>query len=140
MAKDLNRFQGIGRLGKDADAKYIPSGRMVAKFSVAMNNEYTSNTGEKVKKVYWQDCEIWGPFAEAVSPYLKTGQRIYIDGRLDRQEWDADGVKHYRVVCHVETLNLLGDKRDDNDTPAAVSAKHNAPVSTSAPVDEEIPF
>ena len=76
----------IGRVGKDAEMKYTPSGQAVTKFSVAVSESYTNGNGEKVKKTTWLRITTWGKLAENCNQYVKKGMELYVEGRLEPDE------------------------------------------------------
>ena len=82
MAKDLNKVMIIGRLGKDPEMRYTPSGQAVTSFSVATNRQYTTGNGEQVKETIWFRVSTWGKTAEVCNQYVKKGSKVLIEGRL----------------------------------------------------------
>jgi single-strand DNA-binding protein len=71
-----------GNVGKDPEMRYTPTGQAVTSFSVAVNEVYTNNSGEKVKKTIWFRVSAWGRQAEICNQYVKKGQMILVEGRL----------------------------------------------------------
>ncbi|MGB9586064.1 MAG: single-stranded DNA-binding protein [Anaerolineales bacterium] len=71
-----------GNLGRDPEMRYTPSGQPVTSFSVAVNDNYTSNSGEKVQRTIWFRITAWGKQAEICNNYLKKGQKVLVEGRL----------------------------------------------------------
>jgi single-strand DNA-binding protein len=71
-----------GNLGRDPEMRYTPSGQPVTSFSVAVNDNYTSNSGEKVQRTIWFRITAWGKQAELCNNYLKKGQKVLVEGRL----------------------------------------------------------
>jgi single-strand DNA-binding protein len=107
MANDLNRVMLVGRLVKDPDLRYIPSGTSVASFSIANNRSYVKN-GEKSEQVSYFECIAWGKLGEIISQYCKKGKLIGVDGRLQQRSWDdKDGNKRYKVEVVVENFQFL---------------------------------
>lgn len=72
----------IGNVGRDAEMRFTPAGAAVASFSVAVNEQYTSGTGETVKNTIWYRVSVWGKQAEVANQYVKKGMRIFVKGRL----------------------------------------------------------
>jgi single-strand DNA-binding protein len=75
-----------GNLGRDPEMRYTPSGQAVTSFSVAVSEQYTNASGEKVKKTIWFRVSAWGKQAEVCNQYLKKGSKILVEGRLSADE------------------------------------------------------
>lgn len=82
-----NRVNVTGRLGKDAVVRYTKNGHTVANFSVAVDESYKDLLGQWRKKTAWHRVQVWEALAETVSPGLKKGARIYVEGRLIHRQW-----------------------------------------------------
>jgi single-strand DNA-binding protein len=113
MARGLNKVMLIGRLGKDAETRYTPSGAAVTNFSIATNRSIKDGqTGEWREETDWHDVVLWR--AENVSQYLTKGREVYVEGRLQTRSWeDQNGQKKYRtevVVDGGQGLMLLGGR------------------------------
>lgn len=110
----LNRVQLIGRLGKDPESKYTPTGKKVAHFSVAISQRWKTG-GESKEYTEWVNIEAWGRLGEVCQDYLKKGSLVYIEGRLktDRYE-DKDGDTKYYTKVVALSLQFL-DKREKDE-------------------------
>ncbi len=71
-----------GNLGRDPEMRYTPTGQAVTSFSVAVNDSYTSSTGERVPRTIWFRVSAWGKQAETANQYLKKGSKVLVEGRL----------------------------------------------------------
>ena len=78
----LNRVQLIGRLGKDPESKFTPTGKKVTHFSVAISNRWKSKDGEAKEYTEWVYIEAWGRLGEICGEYLKKGSLVFVEGRL----------------------------------------------------------
>ena len=78
----------VGRVGRNPEMRYTPSGQAVTAFSIGVNEEYTNTAGEKVKKTLWVRIEAWGKTAEACNSYVKKGMMVLVEGKLKH---DANG-------------------------------------------------
>jgi single-strand DNA-binding protein len=97
-----NKVQLIGRLGQEPEIVNLESGKKLAKFSLATNENYTNAKGEKVENTEWHNIVAWGKTAEIIEKYVNKGQEIAIEGRLTSRTYeDKEGVKRYftEVVC-----------------------------------------
>ena len=72
----------VGNVGRDPEMRYTPTGTAVTSLSVAVNDDYTNNNGEKIKRTIWFRVSAWGKQAENCSRYLKKGSKVLVEGRL----------------------------------------------------------
>ena len=79
----LNKVMIIGRLGREPELKYTQSGSPVCTFSVATDESYTDNSGQKVEKAEWHRIVVFQKAAENCSQYLAKGSLVFIEGRLE---------------------------------------------------------
>ena len=115
----VNKAILIGRLGKDPELKDTPSGKAVCNFSLATDETWTTD-GEKHKATTWHNITVWGKQAEIMKEYLKQGQEVYIEGRIDNRSYeDKDGVKKYRSEVVVQRFSFVGSKADNQDNATA---------------------
>ncbi|NJC94982.1 MAG: single-stranded DNA-binding protein [Anaerolineales bacterium] len=110
----LNRVQLIGRLGRDPESKFTPTGKKVAHFSVAISNRWKSREGENKEYTEWVNVEAWGRLGEVCQEYLKKGSLVYLEGRLktDRYE-DKEGDTKYFTKVVALSLQFLDKKEKD---------------------------
>jgi single-strand DNA-binding protein len=142
MSNDLNRCEFIGRLGKDPESRFLPSGNQVCSFSIASGQSWKDkNTGDKKEKTEWTQCEAFGKLAEICATYLKKGAQVYVSGRKETQEWEKDGVKKYMTKIIIDQMQMLGSK---GDAPIAAAAPASSPEQIKKEFDdsmgEDIPF
>jgi single-strand DNA-binding protein len=117
MSRGLNKVMIIGRLGRDPEMRYTPSGRPVTTFSVATNRSWTSSDGEKHTDSEWFNIVTWGNLAEICNQFLAKGQQVYIEGRLQSRQWeDQEGNKHTSVEINANEMIMLGDRRKPDNT------------------------
>jgi single-strand DNA-binding protein len=88
MARDLNKVMVIGRLGRDPEMRYTPTGRPVTTFSVASSRSWTTSEGEHRTETEWFNIVAWGGLAEICNQYLEKGNRVYVEGRLQTRRWE----------------------------------------------------
>jgi len=112
MAKSVNKVILIGNLGKDPEVKFTPSGTAVAKFSLATNERYKDKSGEWQDRTEWHNIVAWQRLAEIVGEYVKKGNKLYIEGRLQTSSWDdkETGQKKYKTEIIANELVLLGGR------------------------------
>jgi len=113
MSRGLNKVMIIGHLGRDPEMRYTPSGRPVTTFSVATSRSWKSSEGERRTETEWFNIVAWGSLAEICNQYLKKGQQVYIQGRLQTRRWeDDDGNKRSTTEVVAREMIMLGDRRD----------------------------
>jgi single-strand DNA-binding protein len=109
-----NKVQLIGNLGKAPEIKNIDSGKKLAKFSVATNETYTNNKGEKVKETQWHNLVAWGKLADIAEKYLDKGSEVVIEGKIITKDYlDKDGNKKYTTEIQVNEMLMMGSKNSD---------------------------
>ena len=104
-----NKVQLIGNLGNDPEIITLESGKKLAKFSIATNENYKNGQGEKVTDTQWHNIVAWGKTADIVEKYVTKGKEVAIEGKLTSRSYDTkEGEKRYitEVVCN--ELLLLG--------------------------------
>jgi single-strand DNA-binding protein len=130
-SKSVNKVILLGRLGKDADTKFTPSGISISKFTLATNrNTKDQQSGEWKELTDWHNIAVWR--TEHVANFLLKGKQIYLEGRLESRSYeDKDGQKKYftEVICDAQNLVLLGGGGGRGDTPAEGSGDYERPVS-----------
>jgi single-strand DNA-binding protein len=94
----LNKALLIGNLTRDPEIKSLPSGVQVSSFSVATNRVWKDKNGAKQESVDFHNVVVFGRQAEIVGQYLKKGNSVLVEGRMQTRSWDdASGVKKYRT-------------------------------------------
>lgn len=141
---NLNRVVIIGRLTRDPELRFTPSGIPVAKFGVAVNRRRTNSDGEKVEDTSFFNVVVWRKLAELCADYLSKGRTVAIDGRLQSRSWETqDGQKRSTVEIVADNVQFLDRKEatettipsEETDLDMQVSSKDENVTS-----DEEAPF
>lgn len=103
-----NRVNLIGRLGADPEVSTTESGKLVAKFSLATNEDYKDKEGNKVEKSQWHNIQAWGKTAELIRDILKKGFYIALEGKLVHSQYEnKEGVKIYRTDIELQEFHIL---------------------------------
>lgn len=130
----LNRVQLIGRLGRDPESKFTPTGKKVTHFSLAVSQRWRSNSEWK-EHTEWVNIEAWGRLGEVCEDYLKKGSLVYLDGRLKTEKYeDKDGETRYFTKVVAQFLQFLSGNR------AGDSVLEEAGVMDTEELESEIPF
>jgi len=120
MAGSVNKVILVGRLGKDPELKYTPSGAPVAKFSLATDESFKDKTGEKQSRTEWHNIVAWNKLAEICGEYLTKGKLIYIEGSIRSRQWqDQAGNKRTSYEIIANYMQMLGSKADSERMPSA---------------------
>lgn len=104
-----NKVQLIGNLGNDPEIVTLESGKKLAKFSIATNESYKNNKGERVTDTQWHNVVAWGKTAEIIESFVTKGKEVAIEGKLTTRSWeDKDGQKRYTTEIVCNELLMLG--------------------------------
>ena len=136
----------IGFVGKDAEAK-----NSVASFTLATSESYKNKSGERVNETEWHNIKCFGKLSEFAEKYVKKGDQIYVEGKFKTRSWEKDGSKQYATYIQVETIKMLGGKKDSEESAPTYEStvKPNQSVlppteyATQAPIEndgDDMPF
>ena len=104
----LNKAIIIGNLTRDPEVKSLPNGTAVVNFSVATNRVWKDRDGKKQEATEYHNVVVFGPQAESSGRYLKKGQSVLVEGRLQTRSWDDknSGEKKYRTEIVADTVQF----------------------------------
>ncbi len=104
-----NKVQLIGHVGQEPEIKTFDGGKKVANITIATNDFYTNDKGEKVEQTEWHRVTAWGKLAEIVEKYVDKGKEIAVEGKLTHRSFDdKDGSKRYITEVVANDILLLG--------------------------------
>jgi len=104
-----NTVQLIGNVGNDPEIKTFDGGRKLANLTIATNDSYKNDKGEKVEQTEWHKVVAWGKTAEIIEKYVTKGLQIAIEGKLTHRSYDdKNGEKRYVTEVVVNDVLLLG--------------------------------
>jgi len=142
----------VGRLGKDPEMRYTPSGTAVTNFSVAVDDSYTNNNGERIKRTIWFRVAAWGKLGEVCNQYLEKGRMALVEGRMTvdaatggPRVWtgqDGSPRASYEVTAqNVRFLSSRNENQQVSDSRGGGDANYGQPNDAmTPPSDEDIPF
>ncbi|WP_121964840.1 single-stranded DNA-binding protein [Myroides sp. N17-2] len=111
MSSLKNKVQLIGRVGQDPEVKTYDSNKKRATFSLAINEVYYNDKGEKVESCDWHNITVWGKLADIVEKFVNKGKEVAVEGKLvNRNFEDKDGNQRYVTEIAVSELVFLGSK------------------------------
>ena len=138
----LNKVLLIGRLTRDPEVRFFPSGTQITTFSVAYNRKYKVNDEWKEEPHYF-DIETYGALAERLGRSLSKGYQVLIEGRLAQQRWENQaGEKRSKIVIVADRVAIVSKpsgvegKADLEDDMAIPNSSETEDLSS----DEDIPF
>ncbi len=144
MAGSVNKVILIGRLGKDPEMRFTPGGKAVTNFTMATNEYWTDQSGERQERTEWHRIVTWGKLAEICAKLLGKGKQVYIEGRLQTRSWDdRDGNKRYTTEIVANAMQILsamesgGDRAYTGDEGGDTPAGNGMPAS---PEFDDVPF
>lgn len=136
---DLNKVILIGRLTRDPELRYTPSGLAIAKFGLAVNDRYKQGDEWK-EKVNFIDIVVWGKQGENCSEYLAKGRSVCVDGRLQYSSWETEeGQKRSKIEVVADKVVFLGGKGGQDDSGKAEGRDAGA-VQAGPSQDDDVPF
>ncbi len=146
----LNKVMIIGNLTRDPEIKYTPKGTAIADIGLAVNRNYTTESGEKREEVTFIDVTLWGRVAEIVGEYCKKGRPLFVEGRLQLDTWDdkATGQKRSKLKVVGDNIQLLGGREGggggsggggEYSEPRGESRPQSRPPGKSAPPPQKRP-
>ncbi len=102
----LNKALIIGNLTRDPELKALPSGIKVCSFSVATNRTYKDKDGKKQETVEFHNVSAFSKLGELAGQYLKKGQQVLVEGRLQTRSWESNGEKRYRTEIIADNVQF----------------------------------
>ena len=108
----VNKWIGIGNLGRDPDVRRTPAGDAICNFSIACTESWKDKqTGEKKEMTEWVRISFFGKLAEICGQYLKKGSQVYIEGSMRTRKWtDKDGQERYTTEIRGDEMKMLGSR------------------------------
>ena len=151
----VNKWIGIGNLGRDPESRYTASGEAICNFSIACTETWKDKqTGERKEMTEWVRISAFGKLAEICSQYLKKGSQVYVEGSLRTRKWtDKDGQERYTTEIRCDDMKMLGSRQGmgapagggggggyDEPTDYAPAPPKNKPKPSFDDIGDDIPF
>ena len=144
MSRSLNKVMLIGNLGSDPEIRATPSGTRLAKVSLATNRSFQDRSGQQQEKTEWHRLTFFGRLVDIVEQYVKKGDRLYVEGRLEySQTQDDQGNVRYWTDIVVTEMVMLGSMSGGMDAPEGRSGggpHRGAPEPDLTDPDDDLPF
>ncbi len=136
----LNRVMLIGRLTRDPEVRFLPSGIQVTSLSIAVSRNFKDKNGEWREETSFFDIESYGKLAERLGTQLGKGYQILIEGSLRQDRWESpSGEKRSKVKIVADRIALIAKPGDRNTKSTSPEEDLNIPGEDFEP-DEDIPF
>ncbi len=154
MAKSVNKVILLGNVGKDPEIRATAGGMTVANFSIATTDRIKGQDGQYTDKTEWHNLVAFQRTAEIVRDYVKKGNKLYIEGRLQTSSWDdkTSGQKKYKTEIIVSDLSLLSGRGEGGGSEGGGYSKSSTASYDQRPpasqpdyadtgiTDDDIPF
>ncbi len=152
---NVNKVMLLGNITRDLEVRYTPKGTAVCDLGMAINRIRTGDNGERIEEVTYVDVTLWGRQAELAGQYLAKGRPVFIEGRLQLDQWDdkQTGQKRSRLRVVCENMQFVGGAGGSQgggggSSPRSSSgADHDSPSQGGAPAsdsfdndEDDIPF
>lgn len=148
MSRSLNKVMLIGNVGSDPEIRTTGGGTKMAKVSLATNRTFTDRSGQQQEKTEWHRLTFWERLAELVEQYVKKGDRLYVEGRLEYSTTEDDkGNQRYWTDIIVREMVMLsggaGGGGGSYDSPGPARRRQPAATPPASPFnsdDDDLPF
>ena len=155
---NFNKVILAGNLTRDPEMRYTPKGAAVVRITLAINRNYTTETGERREEVSFVEVEAWGKQAETISKYMKKGRPFLVEGRLKQDTWEDKNThqKQSKLKVVLESFSFIdsrgpGADSDNSETaarrpaaaPAAAAPAASEPAAEpepQQPEEDDVPF
>ena len=139
----VNKVILLRRVGNDPEVKFMPSGNAVVNLSLATNRKFKNQeSGSYEDKTEWHRVVFFNKPAETIGQYVRKGQQLYVEGRLQTRKWqDKDGIEKYYTDVISDNFTFVGSKADTSDNFGSQKSQDNNDFSNQDIIkDEDIPF
>jgi len=114
MKNGVNKVTLVGNVGDEPKINHFDNDGLVANFPLATNEIYVDKNGGEVKKPSGQRIVVWNNRARVVEDYIKKGDPLYLEGRIQTSSWeDKDGVKRFSTEIICDNFIMLGGKKEN---------------------------
>jgi single-strand DNA-binding protein len=144
MSRSLNKVMLIGNVGSEPDIRATSSGTQVAKVSLATNRQWKDGSGQQKEKTEWHRLTFFGRLVDVVDQWVKKGDRLYVEGRIEYSESESDGQKKYWTDIIVSEMVMLGSTMMGGAGGGRSGGFQGDPSPAPAPPisepDDDLPF
>lgn len=144
---NFNKAFVLGNITRDPESRTTPSGQTVANFGIATNRFYTDQQNQKQQKVEFHNIVAWGKLGDICAQYLKRGQLVFVEGRIETRSWEApDGVKKFKTEIIAENMQMGpkagggGERNESASAKSSASSQEESSFSDDEIEIKDIPF
>ena len=145
---NYNKVMLMGNLTRDPEVRFTPKGTAVGQVSLAINRKWKTEQGESKEDVTFVECTAWGKTAEVMAQYLTKGKPVFVEGRLQLDQWDdkESGQRKTKLKVVIESFQFVGTPSGNGEPkpneragrPATLKADSEAAATPED--DSNIPF
>ncbi len=137
MSEGLNKVMLLGNLGADPELRVTGSGSSILKLRLATTESYLDSNNARQERTEWHQVTMFGKRGEALSKILRSGERIFVEGRIQTSSYEKDGEKRYRteVVATNIILNGRGDSGESREQNGRSNGRSEQQRRGSRPAD-----
>ena len=143
MSRSLNKVMLIGNVGSEPDIRATSSGTQVAKVSLATNRQWKDGSGQQKEKTEWHRLTFFGRLVDIVDQWVKKGDRLYVEGRIEYSESETDGQKKYWTDIIVAEMVMLGSTAGGGGGDRGGGSQSDPSPPPAPPIsepDDDLPF
>jgi single-strand DNA-binding protein len=130
MSRSINKIILVGHIGRDPDVQTTAAGAKVAHVSLATSRRFPRD-GSFEERTEWHRLTLWNRLAQLAEDYLRKGDRIYVEGRMEYDSFERNGVTIPTAEVHVRELVMLG-------APSARTAAADADAEQESEAEAEV--
>ncbi len=121
---NLNKVILIGNLGTNPELRYTGKGTAVVNLAIATSRNTKNNNGEWEEHTEWHHTVTWGKRAENCAKFLNKGDRVYIEGQLQKSSWqDSDNNTHWKTEIHADDVKFLSQNKKGSEDVESTEEK-----------------
>lgn len=137
----VNKFTGIGNLGRDPEMRFTSEGTAVTNISIAITEKYKDKSGNQKEVTEWVNVAYFGKLAEIAGQYLQKGSKIYVEGKLKTEKYDKNGETRYSTKIIGEKLEMLGGREEKKQNEKQENHQEYSEPNQDVPYEhDDIPF
>jgi single-strand DNA-binding protein len=131
----FNKVILAGNLTRDPELRYTPKGTAVARFTLAVNRTWKSESGESKEEVSFIDVDVWGRQAEVICQYMRKGRPLLVEGRLKLDSWEDKTThqKQSKLKVVLESFSFIDSNRPEGGAPPSDAPRRPAPAPAPPP-------
>lgn len=136
----VNKFIGIGNLGKDPELRFMTDGKGVCNISIAISEKYKDKDGQPKEVTEWVNVVFFGKLAEIAGQYLTKGSTVYVEGKVKTEKYEKNGETRYATKIIAEKMHMLGGRGEGKPREPRQNQAEPPPSNSYDGSDDDIPF